>query len=153
MMPLSEERPTALGTENPFRLAVVGAASPLWLVFAGAAASGAAYWWMTRWARPVNLEAIMGAASQPAAALPEPAEALPEPEPAAVELAPEPAPIAQADVLERPPEPPAVEAIGDAVVNALADATPPNVLALEPESAATAKPKAKAARSPLAPES
>jgi hypothetical protein len=38
----------------------VGAASPLWLVYAGAASAGIAYWWMTRWASPSNLEAFLG---------------------------------------------------------------------------------------------
>ncbi|MEO8112998.1 MAG: hypothetical protein ABI655_01360, partial [Phenylobacterium sp.] len=46
---------------------LIGAASPLWFMYAGAAMSGAAWWWMTRWTRPVNLEALFGAA----AALPE----------------------------------------------------------------------------------
>lgn len=36
----------------------IGAASPLWWAFAGAASAGVAYWWLTRWARPVNLEAM-----------------------------------------------------------------------------------------------
>lgn len=36
----------------------IGAVSPLWWAFAGAATAGVAYWWMTRWARPVNLEAM-----------------------------------------------------------------------------------------------
>ncbi len=36
----------------------IGLASPLWGLFAGAAATGAAWWWMTRWARPANLEAM-----------------------------------------------------------------------------------------------
>ena len=40
----------------------VGFASPLWALFAGAAVSGSAWWWMTRWARPENLEAMFGAA-------------------------------------------------------------------------------------------
>ena len=39
----------------------VGLASPLWPLFAGAAMSGATWWWMTRWARPANLEAMFGA--------------------------------------------------------------------------------------------
>jgi hypothetical protein len=39
---------------------LVGAASPLWTYFAAAAAGGVAYWWMTQWARPVNLEAMFG---------------------------------------------------------------------------------------------
>ena len=36
----------------------IGAASPLWLMFTGAASAGVAYWWMTRWMRPINLEAL-----------------------------------------------------------------------------------------------
>jgi predicted flap endonuclease-1-like 5' DNA nuclease len=35
----------------------LGAVSPLWWAFAGAATAGVAYWWMTRWVRPVNIEA------------------------------------------------------------------------------------------------
>jgi predicted flap endonuclease-1-like 5' DNA nuclease len=41
----------------------VGLMSPLWLAFAGAAATGAAYFWMSRWARPANLEAILPTAA------------------------------------------------------------------------------------------
>lgn len=36
----------------------VGVASPLWSYFAAANAGGLAFWWMTRWTRPVNLEAL-----------------------------------------------------------------------------------------------
>ena len=38
---------------------LVGATSPLWSYFGAVAASGMAFWWMTRWARPVNLEASL----------------------------------------------------------------------------------------------
>lgn len=38
----------------------IGMASPLWAAFAGAAAAGAAFWWMTRWTRATNLEALIG---------------------------------------------------------------------------------------------
>jgi hypothetical protein len=41
---------------------LVGVASPLWSFFGAAAAGGVAYWWMTQWARPVNLEAMFGKA-------------------------------------------------------------------------------------------
>jgi predicted flap endonuclease-1-like 5' DNA nuclease len=49
--------PTAKDAEKALRFPI-GAASPLWIAFAGAAAVGAAYWWSTRWLKPVNLEAM-----------------------------------------------------------------------------------------------
>lgn len=42
---------------------MVGAASPLWAYFGAAAAGGLAYWWMTQWTRPMNLEAMFAKAS------------------------------------------------------------------------------------------
>lgn len=36
----------------------IGAFSPLWLMFAGAAATGAAFFWAKTWFKPVNLEAL-----------------------------------------------------------------------------------------------
>jgi hypothetical protein len=97
----------------------IGAASPLWLMFAGAASAGVAFWWLNRWRNMTNLEAVLSpslaapvaleAAAEPVeAAVLEPAmeavEAIaPEPR---VEVAPEPA----LDVLlEAAAEPPAVE--------------------------------------------
>lgn len=49
----------------------VGMASPLWLMFAGAAAAGAAMFWARAWFKPTNLEAVLAP--------------LPEPVPGAVE--------------------------------------------------------------------
>lgn len=49
---------------------MVGAASPLWGYFAGAAAVGVAFWWMTRPLKAPNLEALFAAGE--AAALPAP---------------------------------------------------------------------------------
>jgi predicted flap endonuclease-1-like 5' DNA nuclease len=43
----------------------LGMANPLWLAFGAAASAGAAWWWMTRWARPVNLEAFEVARTAP----------------------------------------------------------------------------------------
>jgi hypothetical protein len=40
---------------------MVGAASPLWGYFAGAVMLGSAWWWMTRWLQPTNLEALEAA--------------------------------------------------------------------------------------------
>lgn len=79
---------------------LVGVASPLWSYFGAAAAGGMAYWWMTRWARPVNLEAQL---ALPAAALPPPIPAaLPAIE---AETAVEPAPEASAALTAVTPEP------------------------------------------------
>ena len=72
----------------------VGLASPLWGLFAGAAMTGATWWWMTRWARPENLEAMFAAATA--------LEAKVEPEAAAFA-----APVAKA-----------AEAVGASVVEA-----------------------------------
>ena len=78
---------------------MVGAASPLWALFAGATFSGMAFWWSARLFAPKNLEALLDAV--PLAALtpavlapPEPVvvpDEAPEPafeEPVAVEAAP-----------------------------------------------------------------
>jgi hypothetical protein len=48
---------------------MIGAASPLWGYFTGAALAGVGWWWMTRWAtmRPVELEAVAAAVVEPAA--------------------------------------------------------------------------------------
>ena len=40
----------------------LGAASPLWFAFVGAAGAGVAYWWMTRWMKPFNVEALIAKA-------------------------------------------------------------------------------------------
>ncbi len=45
----------------------LGLANPLWLAFGAAASAGAAWWLMTHWARPVNLEAAMAAEAPPPA--------------------------------------------------------------------------------------
>jgi predicted flap endonuclease-1-like 5' DNA nuclease len=40
----------------------MGLANPLWLAFGAAASAGAAWWLLTRWASPMNVEAMFGAA-------------------------------------------------------------------------------------------
>ncbi|HVN01762.1 MAG TPA: hypothetical protein VMT68_16275 [Caulobacteraceae bacterium] len=79
---LVEER-----AERAWRLPV-GAVSPLWAVFGAAAGAGVAYWWMTRWTRALNVEALAGLIANSAATA-GPIEVLAEP--AAVPLAEEPA--------------------------------------------------------------
>jgi hypothetical protein len=82
----------------------VGLVSPLWPLFAGAAVSGAAWWWMTRWAQPANLEAMFGAAAKTEAETVEAvAEAVVEPI-AEVEAEVEPAMEAVADAGAEPVE-------------------------------------------------
>lgn len=51
----------------------VGMASPLWLMFAGAAAAGAAMFWARAWFKPTNLEAVLAPLPAPA---PETAESI-----------------------------------------------------------------------------
>jgi hypothetical protein len=81
----------------------VGLASPLWGLFAGAAMTGATWWWMTRWARAENIEAMFGAAETLETAV-EPALVEPVVE-AVAEAAPEPVVEALAEtVVEAPPE-------------------------------------------------
>lgn len=83
----------------------VGLASPLWGLFAGAAVTGAAWWWMTRWTQTANLEAMF--------AEPAKAEAVAEAEVSA--LAP---PVVEA----------AIKATQEPVLDAVAEATPEPII-------------------------
>jgi hypothetical protein len=65
--PRSEDAPGMHASEM-----MIGAASPLWGYFMGAAASGMAWWWMTRWAQTQNLEAMFGIAERAASKALEP---------------------------------------------------------------------------------
>ena len=111
---------------------MMGAASPLWSYFAAAAASGVAYWWMTRWSRPANLEAFFAAAGPPAVPA-TPVEVVeivaevvaeePEVQLAATSTA-EPvaeiAPVIAAPVIAAPPEP-ELEAVIEAIPEPIVD--------------------------------
>lgn len=138
----------------PAPQAFLGAASPLWGFFAGAALSGMTFWWMTRLAQPANLEALFArtaAAPEQAAAaaeaMAEPvtlAEALIEPVLPDVPLGGEAAPMSPAlatslteDLAPQAFEPVAVETTPEPMA-APPEATP----ATEPRSV---KPKVKAA--------
>ena len=62
-MVFPEAFPGAAGVEARAERALrwpVGAVSPLWAVFGAAASAGMAWWWMTRWTRAVNVEALAG---------------------------------------------------------------------------------------------
>jgi predicted flap endonuclease-1-like 5' DNA nuclease len=70
---------------------LAGAASPLWLVFGGAAVAGATWWWWTaRWREAVNVEALLAPATA----------AAPEAKPAPSAVA---EPVTEAPVLVAPP--------------------------------------------------
>ena len=84
----------------------MGVVSPLWLAFGAAASAGVAYWWMTRWTKAVNVEALERPAEPEAAAAPVAATA-PEPELALEpEAAPaiEAAPVAPAETVAEAPD-------------------------------------------------
>lgn len=84
---------------------MMGAVSPLWTYFGAAAAGGLAFWWMTRWARPANLEALLGG-SRPT---PDPLPVL-EPMGEAAEVAAESMIKSMPDLtVTEPPEPVAAE--------------------------------------------
>lgn len=77
-----EEGPVSLDPQKAL-FVPVGAASPLWFLFAGAASAGVAYWWMTRWADRTNLEALFAAPAPVEADVPAPAAEAAPPEPVA----------------------------------------------------------------------
>lgn len=122
---------------------VVGATSPLWLMFGGAAAAGAAYWWWaSRWREAVNLEAVLALAPEPVAPATEAEEILaaaPEPVVEAVAEAAETAEVVL-DAVEEAVETLAeastalVEAANDATLDAV-ETTVEAVVAVEAEAA------------------
>ena len=59
---LFSEGPVSLDPQKALYIPV-GAASPLWFLFAGAASAGLAYWWMTRWTDRTHLEALLAPAA------------------------------------------------------------------------------------------
>ena len=99
---------------------LAGAASPLWLMFGGAAMAGATWWWWSaRWREAVNVEALLAPAVATAV------EKAPELV-AYVELEPEPVidPVTEAPVLApvEPETPEPVTAAATAVTEVAAEA-------------------------------
>ena len=126
----------------------IGAASPLWFMFTGAATAGVAYWWMTRWMQPVHLEALLpfsGADAEPAEEAAILFEAFVEPlleaaEPVLAEggvVDPDPAPVPAPEPAPNPLDTPPAQASAETVA--------PVVEAASETSASAPKPKSKAA--------
>ncbi|HEY0647789.1 hypothetical protein [Phenylobacterium sp.] len=116
---------------------LVGVASPLWGYFGAAAMGGVAYWWMTRWTQPANLEALFGRVSEAMTApVAEAAAAVTEIAEAAAEALPEmpvggeSAPISPAVEALAPPEP---EPVPEPVVEPVVEAAPEPVVETPPE--------------------
>jgi predicted flap endonuclease-1-like 5' DNA nuclease len=122
-MSLIEAFPSVAGVEQRAEQALrwpVGVVSPLWAVFGAAASAGVAWWWMTRWTRAVNVEALANLA---AAQTTQSALAV-----ADVELRVEEA-VAVAEVVADAPEP-AAPALAPVLE---AEATPAMIEPLEPD--------------------
>lgn len=101
----------------------VGAVSPLWLMFAGAAAAGAAVFWARQWLKPTNLEALTPLRAPVAEPVIEAVETTVEAAEEVVEAAPEVAPevvAVAAEAVEETVEAAAevVEAVAEPVVEA-----------------------------------
>lgn len=128
----------------------IGAASPLWFMFTGAASAGVAYWWLTRWMRPVNLEALLpvsGADAEPAEEAAILVEAFLEPlleaaEPMLAEggvVDPDPAPVPAPEPAPNPLDTPPPQAV--AQMAAPAPETAAKVVARDPRPKPKASPK------------
>jgi hypothetical protein len=129
---LLPDEPFAFADEAAKALyAPIGAASPLWFLFAGATTAGLAFWWAGRWTKFTNLEAMFAPAVGTAEAVVEVAplelvpapEAEPEPKAGLVEVA---SPPAAATKLAEPQSPPkrAVEAVAEPVTEAATEPKP-----------------------------
>jgi outer membrane biosynthesis protein TonB len=176
----SDERPAALASAEKVLRFPMGAASPLWFMFASAASAGVAYWWMTRWTRPTNLEALLAVEAKAVeakaeegveamiAVLEAPVVETPVAEAPMIEAAPaleamaepvpEPAPAPVAAPVEIPdapepvvePPPAEIETPVVAATDALAEAATPEP-AVEAKPKPVAKPKAAAPSERISP--
>ena len=121
-MALSQEFPGAAAAGERAERAMrvpLGVVSPLWAMYGAAAGAGLAYWWMTSWARAVNIEALSPFASVLSA--PKPAA---KPTPIEIVVEPEPEPVAAVNAVSETvtaPEPAAVVAEAAPVAEAVVD--------------------------------
>lgn len=121
----------------------VGVASPLWLAFGAAASAGVAFWLATRWTRPMNLEALLGAPAKALDAVAKTAVVLEFPKAAPV-AAPMPEPET---TMELAPEPVAETVVHVAPEPVVAEPAPPEPVVAEVAPA----PEVLAAPEPVAP--
>ena len=124
----------------------IGAASPLWLAFAGAASAGVAFWWMTRWTRAVRAEPEAAKLEPPVVEpliIEAPAEIVATAEPVAEMIAATPAPVLETVAEAIEPAAP-TETIRSETVAAVA----PKAAAPKPAAPKAAKPKAVEAKAP-----
>lgn len=130
-----DEGPASLDMRKAL-YAPIGAASPLWFLFGGAATAGLTFWWMTRWTAHTNLEALLSAAAPTTVAL------TPEPE---VTSQPSPVPPMVAELIAEAAE--IVEGVTAAATDAVEQAAE---TLLEPlaDPAPKAKPKSKPPEEP-----
>ncbi|HLZ76753.1 hypothetical protein [Phenylobacterium sp.] len=124
--PESAPKAEALADPKALLRVPVGLASPLWPLFTGVAVSGAAWWWMTRWTQPANLEAMFGAMKTAEAETQAEVLALAEPvvevaEAAAREIAET---VTEAEAAAEP----VLESVAEALVEPVIEASPEPVL-------------------------
>jgi predicted flap endonuclease-1-like 5' DNA nuclease len=117
-------------TEKMLRLPV-GAISPLWLMFAGAATVGAAWYWSRTFFRPTNLEALFEAPQAAAKTTEELVEALVEAEVELVQAEVEAVEAALETVVETVDE--VIEAAPEPVAQVFAALAPEPVAPAEPD--------------------
>ena len=123
----------------------IGAASPLWMAYMGAAGAGAAYWWFSRLSRYTHLESVM--ATEALVETPS-AEIAPEPVMAEPEIAP--AEVALEAVEMVVPEPVVPEPVAPAPVIKAARAVPIKAASPTVRAKTTSPAKKPATRKPKA---
>ena len=118
----------------------IGAASPLWMAYMGAASAGAAYWWFSRLSRYTHLESVLATEAVVETRL---VEMTDEPAVAAFEIAP--AEVALEAVEMVVPETVAPEPVAPAPVIKAAKAVPVKAAVAPTLQAKTASPAKKPA--------
>jgi hypothetical protein len=124
---------------------MIGAVTPLWGYFAGAAMTGVAMWWVSRWMPAAKQAALVEAALAPVS------EPLAELVPAPMAAEPPPAPVAEEAVVVALEMAPAVVEAAPAVAEAADAALEATPVALDPAPAAEPEVAVKLLAAPAAP--